>query len=256
MSKYTDFFPLAGGGGGGGGSTEITDPDKIAKITLANDSASYMKNMFYTTSAPGGPPTAGVSGGSNNGYFGTSAIFRSYGGGPVKQTANNTEITLANVTNGSGYLCCVVTPIGAYGTTQEIKITVDGGTEKVYTFDYSTASPQDESYTRLVWGFSALGSYHTENYAYNPNNSGILGMGATGLTWNNFLLPPHHLSNSTYSPVRLFNADEFKMYQLPRLRFESSILVKCKTTTLYSTTSSSDWVSQGTAIYYLDNQSI
>ena len=245
MSNYTTFFPSATGGG----STEITDPDKIPKTTVGSSSTSYIGEMFYTlvynsTSTNDSDSFLGP-------FFGSNLLYRSNGGGAVSQTADNTEITLANVTNGSGYLCCIITPVGSPGATQEIKITVDGGTEKVYTYDYDSNTNIDNYYTRLIYGFSTWGSPDNLNLGNDTTASGFLGQGGSGFTWGDFTYPPLVTNTTGVSNTRLFTAHEFKNYGLPKLRFESSILVKCKTNGLYSTAGISG---MGTAVYYLDSQ--
>ena len=243
MSNYSTFFPSATGGG----STEITDPDKIPKITTAASSTSYIGELFYTLATTGA--FTYDSDNTYSSYFGSNNNMQNYGGGQVSQTADNTEITLANVTNGSGYLCCIVTPVGNPAATQEIKITVDGGTEKVYTYDYSSNTTSDNYYTRLIYGFSASGSPDNVNVSGNKPYA-IEGLGGQAQNWGDFTYPPF-VTNTTVSNLRLFTAQEFKNYGFPKLRFESSILVKCKTNGLYSTSGVS---SMGTAVYYLDSQ--
>jgi hypothetical protein len=245
MSNYTTFFPSATAGG----STEITDPDKIPKTTAGCTSTSYIGEMFYTL----GYNSYNYFDSDNtySPYFGSQITYRTHGGGQVSQTANNTEITLANVTNGSGYLCCVVTPVGNPGAIQEIKITVDGGTEKVYTYDYDSNTSVDNYYTRLIYGFSALGSPDNLNLGNDTTATGILASGGAGFTWGDFTYPTIITNNVGAATTRLFTAHEFKNYGFPKLRFESSILVKCKTNGLYSTSGEE---AMGTAVYYLDSQ--
>tara|TARA_R110000796_G_scaffold73609_1_gene165427 strand:+ start:1835 stop:2569 length:735 start_codon:yes stop_codon:yes gene_type:complete len=243
MSNYTTFFPAATGGG----STEITDPDKIPKVTAGSFSTSYVGEQFYTLSFNGtaydGDSTSG------NSYFGVDNTYLTNSGGQVLQTSDNTEITLANVTSGSGYLCCVVTPVGNLGSTQEIKITIDGGTEKVYTFDYDSNTSSDNYYTRLVYGFSAWGSPDNTNIP-SQKPIGIGGLGGAAITFGDHTYPPI-ISAGAPSYLRLFTAHEFKNYGLPKLRFDSSLLVKCKTNGLYS---SSGQNAKAIAVYYLDSQ--
>lgn len=245
MSNYTTFFPQAAGGG----SIEITDPDKIPKVTLGTTSTSYIGELFYTISHNG--YSSYDSDDNYGGYFGGNLYARNYGGGQVSQTTDNTEITLANVTSGSGYLCCVVTPVGNQGATQELKITVDGGTEKVYTYDYDSNTSSDNYYQRLVYGFSVWGSGDNYNLANDTTASGFLGLGGAGMTYGDFTYPPIVANSSSASNTRLLSAQEFKNYGLPKLRFESSILVKCKVNGLYSTSGAD---AMGTAVYYLDSQ--
>jgi hypothetical protein len=245
MSNYTTFFPSATGGG----STEITDPDKIPKVTAIGYSTQDVAYMFSSISQNG--TTFYNTSSSNNPYLGSSTSFRQPSGGIVSQTTDNTEITLANVTSGSGYLCCVVTPTGDLGATQELKITIDGGTEKVYTYDYSSNTSSDNYYQRLIYGFSAWGSPNGYNLVNDSTATGFLGMGGCAFTFNDFTYPPMITPLTNDSTLRLFSAQEFKNYGLPKLRFESSILVKCKVNGLYST---SGYNSKGTAVYYLDSQ--
>lgn len=244
MSNYTTFFPSAAGGG----SIEITDPDKIPKVTLGTNNTTYIGELFYTLDANG--HSNYDSDFSFGAYFGTNNNYLTNSGGQVSQTTDNTEITLANVTSGSGYLCCVVTPVGNLGATQEIKITVDGGTEKVYTYDYSSNTGSDNYYQRLVYGFSAFGSPDNVNNS-NQKPFSIVGLGGQALTYNDFTYPPIVTNFSSAAVARLFTAQEFKNYGFPKLRFESSILVKCKVNGLYSTSGAE---AKGLAVYYLDSQ--
>jgi hypothetical protein len=250
MSNYTTFFPSATGGG----STEITDPDKIPKVTSgATGLTQYITALGYTIDSDGYQERSIDD--IRNPYFNIGGSFGYYEsgiGGKVLQNANNTEITLANVTNGSGYLCCIITPTGALGTTQEIKITVDGGTEKVYTVDYSSNTDISSYYTRLIWGFTVWGSNELQNKGSSDHAVGIFGLGGAARSWGDSSYPPLVQTNAGASVLRLFTAQEFKNYNLPKLRFESSILVKCKTTTLYQTTGG--YNPYGRAIYYLDSQ--
>ena len=245
MSNYTTFFPAASGGG----STEITDPDKINKITLATGTESYISAMFYSLDYLG---SAYDSNSTYNGMTGSMYVYQYTGGGRVAQTVNNTEITLANVTSGSGYLCNILTPVGAKGTTQEIKITIDGGTEKVYTFDYSSDSQYNNKWTRLLWGSAPWGSNEEYNNHGDDNNAGFAGLGGMVTTNNYFSLPPMLFSDGSYGTVRIVSPAEFKNYNLPKLRFTTSLVVKCKTTTLYSTSNAQ--FNCGRATYYLDSQ--
>ena len=243
MSNFTDFFPTAAG------NTDITDPDRIPKVTAGSSSTAYLGEMFHTIRENGA--TNDDSDGSISPYFGSNTTYANYGGGKVSQTTDNTEITLANVTSGSGYLCCIVTPIGGLASTQEIKITIDGGTEKVYTFDYSSDANFDGYYTRLIFGFSVWGSPDGYNTAIDSTATGILGMGGAPITFGNSAYPPLISPYSGTANLRLFTALEFKNYGLPKLRFDSSLLVKCKTNGIYSTSGEE---AMGTAVYYLDSQ--
>tara|TARA_R110002050_G_scaffold277140_1_gene422619 strand:+ start:339 stop:1073 length:735 start_codon:yes stop_codon:yes gene_type:complete len=243
MSNFTDFFPIAAAGGG---SSEITNPDKIPKITAGAYTTTYIGELFYTINSNGN--TVYDSDSASSAYFG-GTNQQTNGGGAVTQTSDNTEITLANVTSGSGYLCCIVTPVGSPGSTQEIKITVDGGTEKVYTYDYSSNTTIDNYWTRLIYGFSAWGS--PDNYNISSGSpSGLLGLGGQTATFGDFTYPPI-IVGANVSYLRLFTAHSFKNYGLPKLRFDSSLLVKCKTNGLYS---SSGIEGKAIAVYYLDSQ--
>lgn len=244
MSNYTTFFPS-----GAGGSTEITDPDKINKITAAVNSTVQLQEMFYTNNSTGNSAT--FSDYIYSPITGSYNFYGGYSGGAVSQTADNTEITLANVTGSGGYLCSIVTPVGGLGAIQEIKITVDGGTEKVYSADYSSNTEIDDFYTRLIWGFTTWGSDSTKNLADNTDAVGIMGLGGIAYTYGDTSYPPVVRGTTSKAYLRLHDVMEFKNYNLPKLRFESSILVKCKTNGLYST---SGFLSKGTALYYLDNQ--
>jgi hypothetical protein len=244
MSNYSTFFPS-----GTGGSTEITDPDKINKITAGANNTAFIEEMFYNNDYSGN--SALFSDYTYSPITGSSDFYGGYSGGAVSQTADNTEITLANVTGSGGYLCSIVTPVGGLGSTQEIKITVDGGTEKVYSADYSSNTNIDNFYTRLIWGFTTWGSVSTKNLADNTDAVGIMGLGGIALTYGDTSYPPVITGTTGASRLRLHDVMEFKNYNFPKLRFESSILVKCKTNGLYST---SGFTSKGTALYYLDSQ--
>jgi hypothetical protein len=244
MSNYSTFFPS-----GTGGSTEITDPDKINKITAGVSSTAWIEEMFYTNAYTGN--SAQLSDYIYSPIIGSDDFYGGYSGGAVSQTADNTEITLANVTGSGGYLCNIVTPVGSPSATQEIKITVDGGTEKVYSADYSSNTNIDDLYTRLIWGFTTWGSDSLKNISDNTDAVGIMGLGGIALTYGDTSYPPVISGTSGQAFLRMHNVMEFKNYNFPKLRFESSILVKCKTNGLFST---SGFTSKGTALYYLDSQ--
>lgn len=248
MSNYTTFFPSATGGG----STEITDPDKINKLTIGTNQPTELLYNFYCLQQNG---TVRAASDNNNGLLGTSTAFRFPGGGPVTQTSDNTEITLANVTNGSGYLCNIITPLGALGATQTIKITIDGGTEKVYTYDYDkggAATNYDDIYARLLWGTCEWGSWSNKNTPDNTDAVGLGGLAGMPYTYNDFTFPPiNEAPLSTYGNLRIYSPSVFKNYNLPKLRFESSLLVKCTTSALYET---GTYNARGAATYYLDSQ--
>ncbi len=170
MSNYTTFFPQAAGGG----SVDITDPDKLPKLTLTSEVGnpfSYYGNNWYSLTSSGIANTGygpdwGI--GANDFMLGTGNFFQGYDGGLVTQTSNNTQITLANVTNASGYLCNILTPAGAAATTQEIEITIDGGTAKTYTIDYSSNTSIDDYEQRVLLGFFSTGGNSNSN---KPSNS-------------------------------------------------------------------------------------
>lgn len=248
MSNFTDFFPLAASGGGGG---DITDPDKINKITLGTGITSYMKTIFYNMQQNG---SARLADSTFNGLLGSYVAFNFTGGGPVEAT-DDEEITLANVSGSGGYLCNIITPLGAKGTTQTIKITVDGGTEKVYAIDYDkggAATSFDDVYTRLLWGTCAWGSQSDKNLPDNTDAVGLGGLGGMPYTYNDFTFPPiNEAPGALYANARIFSPSVFKNYNLPRLRFNSSLVVKCTTLALYE---ESTYNAKGAATYYLDSQ--
>lgn len=245
MSNYSTFFPS-----GTGGSTEITDPDKINKITAGATNTAYLDEMFYSNDYSG--TSIYYSNSQYSAILGDYSFYGGYSGGVVSQTTDNTEITLANVTGSGGYLCNIVTPIGGLGSTQEIKITVDGGTEKVYSVDYSSNANIVYLYTRLIWGFTTWGSDSTYNKANNTSAVGIMGLGGVAITYGDTSYPPAvNATGHGQAKLRMHDVMEFKNYNFPKLRFESSIVVKCKTNGLYST---SGYQSKGTALYYLDSQ--
>ena len=244
MSNYTTFFPS-----GTGGSTEITDPDKINKITAGALTPSFLEEMFYNNDSSGN--AVYYSDSQYSAILGDYSFYGGYSGGVVSQTTDNTEITLANVTGGGGYLCNIVTPIGSPAAIQEIKITVDGGTEKVYSVDYDSNATIDNYYTRLIWGFTTWGSDSTKNLSDNTDAVGIMGLGGLAITYGDTSYPPLVSGTTGKAYLRMHDVMEFKNYNFPKLRFESSILVKCKTNGLYST---SGYQSKATATYYLDSQ--
>ena len=253
MSNYTTFFPQAAGGG----SVDITDPDKLPKLTLTSEIGNpfrYYGNSWYSLTSSGFVNTGygpdwGI--GTNDFIFGTGNFFQGYDGGIVTQTSNNTQITLANVTGSGGYLCNIITPAGAAATTQEIEITIDGGTAKTYTIDYSSNTSIDDYEQRVLLGFFSTGGNSNSNKPNNNASTGITCVGGAGATYNDTSVPPMHYGGSTTMSLRLFTPQEFKQYNLPKLRFESSLLVKTKTTSLAELFYNSN---AGKATYYLDNQ--
>lgn len=265
MSKYTDFFPLAATGGG---STEITNPDKIP--------LSY----FGTTYGDVTPASMwwSISADNTAGYYSFSTIDPLIGTAATHSQAYrasasvspNIEETLLNITDGSGYLCNVSTAVGKTpfqgitSSNQKIVIIVDGTT---YTYEYDvTSSSQYQVYNnRLFWGYFANSFWY--NQEYDPNNSTFL----PPLRSNNFvnnvfgvggqptrtddLLPPMYADSEddqhTVANRRIFSANDFKIYNFPKLRFETSLVVKVTTENPDST---SDYRSYAGASYYLDTQ--
>lgn len=241
MSNYTDFFPLAtGGGGGGGGVSSVTSPDDLPLSFVGPTSTIYMTSTWYQRDATDGKNT--------NAFWDSSWVpYRGIAG----QTVNGTEYTLLNISGGGGYLCNVTTAFSAADTTtmdQKIVIIVDGTT---YTYDYNPAidSGYRSAPRRMLWGFFSSGNNYTDN---NPGSNpavGILGFGGSPRE-TNASLPPLYRGNGADNYNRIFSPPEFKLYNLPKLRFESSLVVKVTTSNLY-TTSGLD--SFGGATYYLDS---
>lgn len=237
MSKYTDFFPLAGGGSGGdGGVSFVTNPDDIPLSFIGGSSATYTSYTWYDKTTTGFQSQLPI-------FDPDYAPYR----GIASQTVNGTEYTLLNISNGSGYLCNVATAHSAVSTTQmsqEIVIIVDGVT---YTYTYNPAS--SSSYRgaprRLLWGFAATGN--------SESNTEMLGVGGRPNEMNSSL-PPLYISNGAQSLTRIFSVPEFRMYNLPKLRFESSLVVKVTTSNIY--TSGGFYDSYGGATYYLDTSAI
>ena len=273
MSNYTDFFPLAGGGGGGG--SEITDPTKLPLLmTQKDDTGTFPEsplNMFFSMNETGVDDydEADILSSPNlaNPLLGTSTTTGSATRATVNVT-NATEATILNVT-GSGYLCNVATAItnvansGVDGTLT-ITIIADGTT---YTFsaDPNSSTTTSNFYTRLLWGFHSKGNNISStggsgNMPYagstSQQNPGIMGFGNDSQIHFSSSLPPSNRvdSNSSSSGrnynLRVFGPTEFKNLNLPKLRFESSLVVKTQTNNLY--TASTSWTRAG-ASYYLDS---
>ena len=241
MSNYTDFFPLAtGGGGGGGGVSSVTSPDDLPLSFVGPPNTTYMANTWYQRDAQGGSNT--------NAFWDASWLpYR----GIAAQTVSGTEYTLLNISGGGGYLCNVTTAFSAASTTtmdQKIVIIVDGTT---YTYDYNPAI--DSGYrgapSRMLWGFFSSGNNRTDNNPSSNPATGMFGFGGSPEE-TNASLPPLYEATTSYSYTRIFSPPEFKLYNLPKLRFESSLVVKVTTSNLY-TTSGLD--AYGGATYYLDS---
>ena len=272
MSNYTDFFPLAGGGSS---SSEITDPTKLPLIMMQKDETGTFPegpgNMFFSMNETGvddydeADILASVN--QDNPLLGTNA-FTGSATRAIATVTNATEATILNVT-GSGYLCNVATAItnvansGVDGTLT-ITIIADGTT---YTFsaDPNSSGVTSNFYTRLLWGFHSKGnninsSGSNGNLPYSGTtsnqNPGMMGFGNDSQIHFSSSLPPSNRvdSNSSTSGrnynLRVFGPTEFKNLNLPKLRFESSLVVKTQTNNLY--TASTGWTRAG-ASYYLDS---
>lgn len=245
MSNFTDFFPSAAG------TAEITNPDKLPLSFIATGSTSSLPYMWHSFSNFSGTPNYSNDT-TDDLILGTGSNASPYNGTAV-QSVNGTEYTLLNITSGSGYLCNVATAITERGTTmnQKIVIIVDGTT---YTYDYNAGidTTFDGFYNRLFWGFFAGGSSSQYNHMGDSATTGLMGNGG-GPIYGNSSLPTFMYTLSSNSYSRVFSAHEFKMYNLPRLRFESSLVVKVTTSNLYTTTG---YAATGGATYYLDSTPI
>jgi len=252
MSNYTDFFPLAtGGGGSGGGVSFVTSPNDLPLNFIGCPTIIYAEELWHSYS----PSSASIRM-SNNAYdpiIGTN-VFANVYSGQATQSVSGTEYTLLNISSGSGYLCNVTTALGTIGNggtlNQKIVIIVDGTT---YTYDHNPGdnSSYDGYYNRLFWGFFASGSSGDYNHIGDTASTGILGIGGSPLMHSS--LPPVYVQASTDSFQRVFSVPEFKLYNLPKLRFESSLVVKVTTSALYST---SGYQATGAATYYLDTNNL
>lgn len=264
MSNYSTFFPSAAAGG----STEITNPDKISLSFLGTSYGEENPSpMWWSINNDN---TAGYySNQTTDPLIGTTTTFSSAYRASASVSAN-TEETLLNITSGSGYLCNVSTAVGkasgqgVSSSNQKIVIIVDGTT---YTYEYDTQdSTQYQGYNnRLFWGYFANGFWYNQewdanNYAYFPpvqsSNlaSSVFGVGGQP-TRTDSTLPPLYTnsqdSNHTVANRRIFSAPDFKIYNLPKLRFETSLVVKVTTEEPDST---SGYKSYAGASYYLDTQ--
>jgi hypothetical protein len=277
MSKYTDFFPLAGGGGGGGGSTEITDPTKLPLIMTQNEirgegvfqyeNPNFAFFSMYQT-GEGDFDESTITGASGTPILSTSSLYTA--ANATVNVTDSTEATILNVT-GSGYLCNVASAVtssagaGVDGTIT-ITIIVDGTT---YTFSANPNSNTntDNYYTRLLWGFHSKGNpmsadINKGNRPYYEGNSaqaapGIMGFGNDLPIHPSTLLPPVNRTNPNGTTsgekiynLRVFSPVEFKNLNFPKLRFESSLVVKTQTNNLY--TANAIYTIAG-ASYYLDS---
>lgn len=264
MSNYTTFFPQATGGG----STEITNPDKIPLSYFGSEYGSFTPaGMWWSISAD-----------DTLGYYSFSTIDPLIGTAATHSQAYrasasvsaNIEETLLNITDGSGYLCNVSTAVGkasGQGVTssnQKIVIIVDGTT---YTYEYDVlSSPHYQGYNnRLFWGYFSSGYWY--NQEYDPNNltylpplrsnnfvNNVFGVGGQPTRTNDSLPPMYAFgkdADHTVANSRIFSANDFKNYNLPKLRFETSLVVKVTTEQPDST---SDYRSYAGASYYLDTQ--
>jgi len=185
----------------------------------------------------------------------------------VVNVTNATEATILNVT-GSGYLCNVVsaiTNVASFGVDGTITITiiVDGTT---YTFsaDPNSNAATSNFYTRLLWGFHSKGNNVSQsgsgNAPYSGTSSqqqpGMMGFGDDSQVHFSSSLPPSNRNDGFGSSsgrnynLRVFGPTEFKNFNFPKLRFESSLVVKTQTNNLY--TASTSWTKAG-ASYYLDS---
>ncbi len=266
MSNYTDFFPLAGGGGGGGGS-EITDPTKLPLVMTQNRvyRSETPNNAFFSLANAGvGDIDSSNALNASGTPLLTTATQYSTTNATVNVT-NATEATILNVT-GSGYLCNVVSAVtnsAGFGTdgTLTLTIIVDGTT---YTFSANPNSNTytDNYYTRLLWGFHSKGNAVNSSSSGNAPFEGSTGYATVGMMGfgddrplhvSSSLPPVSKVSPSSYNNVyclRVFGPVEFKNFNLPKLRFETSLVVKTQTNNLY--TASANYTRAG-ASYYLDS---
>lgn len=236
MSNYTTFFPSATGG-----TTEITNPDKLPLSFIGNSSTTGLEECWWTiNSSTAG--TAYLSNTSLDPLVGVNSTYNTYAG-QATLTAG-VEATLVNITSGSGYLCNVTSAMKAADTTNiKITIIVDGTT---YTYDY--ANHYSNWYARMFWGYFSTGNWSNLNL---PNDTTNIGMqGNSGYPQlQSTTLPPLYKTDTAGSPNRVFSVPEFRLHNLPKLRFESSLVVKVENDSIYST---SNYFNKAAATYYLD----
>lgn len=245
MSNYSQFFPE--------GDTSIKrNPNDLPIIYLEGDSIGNVADNWYRSNVSYNSATNVASNSSINPLTGTNASFNQ-NLASATQTAN-TEATLLNITSGSGFLCNVITATsgdsdsGSNAGTQTIKITVDG-TE--YTFSYDLSSTTDG--TRLLWGYHSRGDFYTTNLSNDTTAVGFMGNG--GLTHQPSLSLPTYVdvASNTYHPsVKIYSVHEFIHYNLPRLRFETSLTVKVTNTTMSSDSAGDAFQMKGGCSYILD----
>ena len=264
MSNYSTFFPSAAAGG----STEITDPDKISLSFFGTQYGYGLNPNYMWWTARNDQTSIAYSSYSFDPLIGSA----SYGGSAQYRASAsvsaNVEETLLNITDGSGYLCNVSTAVGkasfqgVSSCNQKIVIIVDGTT---YTYEYDTIPSYGGYNNRLFWGYFGNGfwdnrEFDANNYQYFPtlrssNLAGsVFGVGGQPTNSNSTLPPLYGESLDDqwqFSNRRIFSANDFKLYNLPKLRFETSLVVKVTTEQPDSTT---DYRSYAGASYYLDTQ--
>jgi len=244
MSNFTDFFPIPAAG-----SAEITNPNELPIIASYTSSTTNLPGLMYTKRSDT------LTGGSvlyidstSHHLTGSSSFFNGYTAQSILTAG--TEATLLNITSGSGYLCNVFLPpsdIGATNRTQKITIIVDG-TTYTYEYDFSTYST---SYMTLLWGFSGHGDFSAENKTTDTSATGLFGHGGM-MAQSDKSLPPFAIAiSSISSTLRTFSAHDFFRFNLPRLRFESSLQVKVLNESMYTT---SGTLATSGASYYLDTE--
>lgn len=248
MSNYSRFFPE--------GDTNIKrNPNDLPIFAFQNTGSGQEQYIFYSPSANSSTGTYNA-GSSSNCLLGTSSSFAA---NAAKATLSaNTETTIVNVSGGGGYLCNVISARNdqSQGASQgliEITIILDG-TTYTYSLNYDNATNTTRAH-RVFWGYADTGSF----FSYNqPDDTTAVGLGGFGgqivHRADRFTtLPPYYYVVGEFNQsVRIFSPIEFKKFNLPRLRFNSSLVVKVKNETLTSNGDTYD--NDAAASYYLDTQ--
>lgn len=250
MSNYSQFFPE--------GDTNIKrNPDDLPIVGIMNGAAGEDQYSFYTKLSYSA--TSSYNAGSSGNHLLGTSDFATTNQASATLTAN-TETTLLNITSGSGYLCNVISARndltqGASQGVIEITIIVDG-TTYTYSFDYDNATSTTRS-RRVLWGYANMGDFRSYNQPNDTTAVGLYGNGGWGIQDAATLttLPPDTYQNaSTSNSIRVFHPQEFSRYNLPRLRFDSSLVVKVKNETL--STYGDTYDTKAAALYYLDTQAM
>lgn len=196
------------------------DIDKLYKSIAAQLTVKYTVSAAHNT--------------TNINFFNTAALY----GASNFITANNTWATICDLT-GSGDLCNVVGPAFITNSNDtkiiEIRITKDG-IESVYTFNSTTGT---NSGKRPLLGVVGSGSLANGDYTSAFDING---------TQDYFKPVFSGLIEHPVGTVSLIPRYWFRMLNLPRLRFESSLKVEVRSND-YSTSSNAHYAA---AIYHLD----